>query len=133
LLYKIREAGLPPNRTSRRRVESVETLPAADWFPTSKVHNLKAGHGPGFTFRTKGSSYLGMALALLSSHANALRELLNPSRTLTTTHRRGNCPGKKVSSTLLLAAIMLILPNAATADSISPIALMETCRCPPLA
>ncbi len=30
LLYKIREAGLPPNRTSRRRVEVVEARPAAD-------------------------------------------------------------------------------------------------------
>jgi two-component system response regulator AtoC len=29
LLYKIREAGLPPNRTSRRRVEPVEAAPAA--------------------------------------------------------------------------------------------------------
>jgi two-component system response regulator AtoC len=30
LLYKIREAGLPPNRTSRRPVQPVESLPAAD-------------------------------------------------------------------------------------------------------
>jgi len=29
LLYKIREAGLPPNRTSRRRVDAVEAAPAA--------------------------------------------------------------------------------------------------------